>query len=173
MKRLEIPISEVIEMYDSGMGRGEIAEKYRCSDGAIKNLLIRNGVKIRHRNNFKRPILNKPSHDDIVYLAGIIDGEGSICFEKSPFARDNTVVTVGYANNSIELMVWTVEKFGYWFDEKKSNIGTTAQYQWRVRRMRDVLQLLEWLEPYLIVKKEIALKAIPYLKRRLQMKDGD
>lgn len=125
-------------------------------------------IKLRSRNNFRRSLLKHPTRDDIIYMAGIIDGEGSICFQKHPNARDNKVVDIGFANNSVELMEWAVDKFGYWYSEKHANKGTTAQYQWRVRRMRDVLQLCELLEPHLIIKKMKAQEVIKYLRKRLQ-----
>jgi hypothetical protein len=169
-------MEEIKRMYERGMGADEIAEKVGgCCGCTIRNRLEKEGVPIHHRNNYRRQIIKIPGKDALIYFAGILDGEGSITFFNSPNSKDEQVVGIGIANCSIELMDWLVANFGHKYEEKRMNLpmidgrviyNRQRQWQWRVRRMRDCLALLEAVEPYLIIKREEAITAINYLKYR-------
>ena len=96
-----------------------------------------------------------PSITDIAYLAGIIDGEGSILICKDN--RDGRMW--GYIrlyNTSEELMVWIEERFGgKFYENPPRGLGVKPIFMldWNGRESRE---LLPELIPFLLIKKEKA-----------------
>jgi hypothetical protein len=168
MKRLGLPDGKIKRLYLGGKGAPEIAEIYGCDTVTIYNRLRKMGVPIRSRYNMRRSILKNPTKDEIIYFAGILDGEGSIPRIKSDTCRGGVHPEIGVANNSLELMEWLSDKFGYGYTEKthyaSNHLGKQRIFQWRVRRLKDVHRLLKLSYPYLIVKKERAREVIKYLE---------
>lgn len=167
MQKINLPNEEIKMLYLKGMGSTEIAEKFNCDPITIRKRLKSIGVKIRKRSNLRRSIISIPDRDALIYFAGILDGEGSIPNLRVVGSRDFKHVEVDIANNSLELMEWLVSCFGGKYEHKTMKHGTTAQWQWRVRRLKDVFNLLIAVEPFLIIKKKRAIEVINYLDNRL------
>jgi hypothetical protein len=91
---------------------------------------------------------------EAAYLAGIIDGEGSICWYKQRRGRDQPMLII--VSTTPELMGWLVDIAGAVREKARSDIGSKTCWHWRCGRTSDVLALLEAVEPYLIVKREKA-----------------
>ena len=97
------------------------------------------------------------NEQELAYLAGIIDGEGSICIHKD--SRDGRIwgeVTV--YNTSQELISWIHERFGgniYDCESRAEQYGTKRNLiiRWSGR---DAAEFLPSLIPYLVIKKEKA-----------------
>jgi len=110
---------------------------------------------------------------EIAYLAGIIDGEGSIYIQcrkvgnhLSFFPRFQIV------NTNKELMYWIHKKFGGILVEKdrsKHNKIWRLQYEWITNR-HIMDQLLKLIFPFLICKKEHAKIMMEFRKTFLQKK---
>ena len=99
--------------------------------------------------------------EELAYLAGIIDGEGSIRIERS--TRNYYRLRISVANTSIALMKWLQKKCGNTFiKERKRKGNRRQQYQWDSNRLFDVVTLLTDLLPYLIIKHDHSLVALEF-----------
>ena len=84
MKKLNLPISEIIELYSSGIGCYKISEKYKCSPSSINNLLKINGVDTKKSpNNYRKFKFNENYFEVIdcenkAYFLGLIYSDGCI-----------------------------------------------------------------------------------------------
>jgi LAGLIDADG DNA endonuclease family protein len=108
---------------------------------------------------------------ELSYLAGIIDGEGSIYIQsrKRSYAIDY-FPRFQIVNTDKKLMDWIYSKFGGNLFQKnriKHNPKWRLQYEWfTTRKLMD--QLLELIIPYLICKKEHAQIMLEFRKTFLQ-----
>ena len=104
---------------------------------------------------------------DAAYLAGIIDGEGSVGVWKNGVYR---IAAVHVANTDKGLMVWlrrTVGKAGYLHPKLDDGFGRTKPcYDWSVQAQIDVLSLLKQVAPYMVIKRNKAQKAIEFLEAK-------
>ena len=98
--------------------------------------------------------------EEIAYLAGIIDGEGSIYIQRriTPKGHYSYFPRFQIVNTNQKLMNWIHKKFGgliYKKSRKKQNIKWKDQIEWfTTRGLLDTL--LPLLLPFLIIKKEQA-----------------
>ena len=99
-------------------------------------------------------------------MAGIIDGEGSLFIYRN---RNRIKPELAVANTSKPLIDW-LHSFcgmaGPW-QVKTARLGKRKQWVWRVRRVRDVLYLLEMMRPYLLVKDTKADEVMDQLREWL------
>lgn len=91
---------------------------------------------------------------DLSYLAGIIDGEGSVCFSK------NGRLTLSLSSTDLELLIYLNKIFpGKLYPVKKAG-KYRQQYQLSWRN-KDGLQLAEKILPYLrIYRKQYRIKVL-------------
>jgi len=99
-----------------------------------------------------------PNVNDLHYLAGMIDADGSIRFSKGrPF--------VAVYNSNKKLMSWLINTVGgRGLSEDKR--GREVSYTWRIGATKDVYILCKMLEPILIVKKKDAKTALTFLDKK-------
>ena len=146
----------------SRMRRGKLNPMYgrKHTDEAKRKI----GLGTR-RINAKRqyalePMRLKPIDDHAAgYLAGIIDGEGSISFK-----RGRPSVTV--YGNSDALMQWLLENVGgsvLWNCDKR---GRTPGHAWNVGAARDVYALCCLMWPLLLIKQDVASEVIAFLETK-------
>jgi len=103
------------------------------------------------------------SHDDIVYAAGMLDGEGYVSVKKSFTSRDPNWSThyriyVSVANTYEPVILWFKNKFGgsiKYAQRGRVEIGHKPCYSWVISAKAAVL-FLKLVRPYLIIKKEQA-----------------
>lgn len=110
------------------------------------------------------------SDTDLAYLAGIIDGEGTITIGRAP--RNNTKHRVPYhiphvkvCNTNKELIDWIHAKFGGRMNNtRQANAKWSTLYyiRWNCGKARD---LLEAILPYLRVKKLQGTIVLEFIKR--------
>lgn len=100
-----------------------------------------------------------PTEAEIGYIAGMIDGEGSILVYQR-------WVTVTVANTDRPLMDWLAARGGRIAVRHKPGNGNHRRqvYSWDVSKKLDVLNLLQQVLPYLIVKRDKAEQAIAFLE---------
>jgi len=120
------------------------------------------------------PIKGKISKVDIIYTAGLIDGEGHIVIEKA--RRNNPkykcpayILMVGCTNTNKQIIEWLFKVFGSSKPLRKRNYGHTnwrAGYEWNVSAIK-ALKFLETIYPYLRIKKEQAKLAIKFQKEKM------
>jgi hypothetical protein len=112
------------------------------------------------------------------YLAGLIDGEGSICIStalrwfwtnaaKTSRKQYHTYqLFVSVTNKSEKLMKWLVRNFGgKYYPKKRKDVVKWAQaWDWQIRGKANKERLLLGVMPYLVVKQEQAKIALEYLR---------
>ena len=103
------------------------------------------------------------------YLAGLIDGEGSICLLKNREHRqsDGFVLTlnIGITNTYLPLMKWLVSNFGgVYYTRSSKNPRHSDRYDWYPKGRRNKEELLLSILPYLIIKREQALIGLEFLR---------
>jgi len=96
---------------------------------------------------------------DLGYLAGIVDGEGSISI-----VRDRPRIAV--YNSDGRLMDWLLEKVGgtvTWGADKR---GRVPGHTWHLYAAKNVHQVCRLLWPSLLLKREMAEEVIVFLKNK-------
>jgi hypothetical protein len=102
---------------------------------------------------YRRPTLTLPDDPVILaYLAGLIDGEGSIMF-----LNKHWCVKIGMTDEPV--IRWLAD-FGGLFSIEKRPPPRKTPYYWSVHRRHDVLHLLRALLPYLRVKRAKAQQVL-------------
>jgi len=115
---------------------------------------------LKHEYQLK-PLTIKLPKDKVGYLAGLIDGEGSITL-----SHHHTwwQIKVRIFNTSPELMNFLKETFGgIVYTQKQLNKAikaTKTYYVWEVKGKRNVKALLEAVIPFLVIKKKQAQEAL-------------
>lgn len=107
--------------------------------------------------------------EKLAYLAGIIDGEGSIKIWKSdidPRRRGQFNLRVNISSTDKCLMDWLVANFGNKYSEMKSpsriaNPQWKKQYVWEVNRPH-ILKFLKNIYEFLVIKKDRCKIAIAF-----------
>jgi len=108
------------------------------------------------------PIPGEMENTDWAYLAGLIDGDGSIYMKrqkKNPNSHHPAVVI--HMNEGPWIDAIRKTKIGNFYRHKRHGLAKKSfQIHWNVQRIEDVLYLLENLLPYLRVKHDTALRMI-------------
>lgn len=103
--------------------------------------------------------------EKIIYLAGIIDGEGYIGINLQKQKKCNRYrIRLCVCNTNLELLTWLVDNFGGGIYEKrvyKSN--HSKSFNWSVGD-KSAEEILTVVYPYLIIKKKQAELALAYRK---------
>lgn len=100
--------------------------------------------------------------EEISYLAGLFDGEGTICIQKDtrPCEKENgkgwnpiytVCVRIGMIDEKSIRQFQEYFKVGY-LDCEKSYHKKRPMYRWTVRAKEDVISVLEKLSPFLRLK---------------------
>ena len=112
--------------------------------------------------------------EKIIYLAGIVDGEGWIGFNKN-LRKGQKESKLRYwfslviVNTNKDLMDWIQSNFGGSVHKRKAHSENWKQaYDWRIV-CTQAINLIELIKPYLIIKKNQAEIAVSY-KRLLDMR---
>jgi len=98
--------------------------------------------------------------NDIGYLAGILDGEGTICIHKGK--RQQVIVSV--ANTDSGLMQWLSKIGGVVAKRKPCKLSKKQPYVWTICARRDAEAVLRLLSPFLKIKRVKALRALRALE---------
>lgn len=89
------------------------------------------------------------------YLAGIVDGEGTVTLAKH-HRNETPVPYVAIANNNLEMLKWVKTRAGGIIIHKRRRLVYHKEsYAWSVRQAR-ALRFLKDIRPFLIVKKQQA-----------------
>lgn len=106
---------------------------------------------------------------ELAYMAGIVDGEGSICIVKHSGAKDTPRkhpiyrAHVSVSQCDIRLPNWIKERFGGYV----SNLGVPKKghkqaYSWQITGTKQCLPFLQAIRPYLLLKTRQADIAIDF-----------
>ena len=112
--------------------------------------------------------------EELAYLAGLFDGEGTICIQKDnrPLAKDNgrnwnPIYNVTFRVGMIHKEA--IERFKAFFkvgfiDYEKSYHKFRPMWRYSIRRRADAKKAIEIIHPYLMVKKAQAFNALCYFE---------
>jgi len=103
---------------------------------------------------------------EIGYIAGIIDGEGTFIMGK----HNKTIqLVIRVANTDFRLIKWLQNKLGgsLILDKRNDNIRAPIMV-WQFHVSNGMLNFLEKIKPYLIIKRKQAELFIQYLKSHKQ-----
>ncbi|MGW2692343.1 hypothetical protein [Streptomyces sp. NPDC001296] len=116
----------------------------------------------QHRRSIWEPTLAAPTEvADCAYIAGIIDGEGSIIRIRRGKNHPLYMVKVNMTDRPV---IEYLHSFGGKFTVRPAKIAHyKEQYQWDVSRQLDVQALLTAIVPYMRVKRDKAHEALNYL----------
>jgi hypothetical protein len=151
-------------------GFGMVCSVDGCGDGSFRNGLClvhstQQSLSYRLQNISREDILDHR----VSYLAGLIDGEGTICIFKTKNrptksggkvgATDRYRAIVSISNTSIEVMNWLDENFGERSLPVSRNRDNDSRfkkcYAWTITHAAAAL-LLKRVIPFLVIKKKQA-----------------
>ena len=118
--------------------------------------------------------MNKLSITERAYIAGIIDGEGTIGLTKHKERRTlrgwnyEPYIMVSNTSKSIMEYLKEVTGIGYYWSKtyKNMNRGWKVPFAWQTGARREIISLLEQILPYLVIKKRHAVLLLEYVKMR-------
>lgn len=153
------------------MGTGKIAEKLGCSPNHIWRQLKKWGVPTRNPATQYWDHIRVPTDPvKLAYIAGILDGEGSIFLRKDPPGRGGLAPTTDITNTDRRLIDWLLKELGGHYQTKtrtpKEKNWKTCYY-WRTQNTLDIHNLLKAVLPYLIIKRKNAEKVFQFCEWRL------
>ena len=113
------------------------------------------------------------NHDDCIYHAAMIDGEGTVFLRKhkeSSYRGWYFTYGVSISNTSMELMEYFSKSTGIGYYRRKVYKAIISNwkipYEWVVGKRKDVIEYLERVIPYMKIKKQHALLLLEFLKIR-------
>jgi len=175
--RILVPhqIEEIVRRYrDEGIGSTLLAREYSVSKGTIQNILRAHGFIRRTRGGHHSiKTINVPTNLSIIgYLAGLVDGEGSIVREHLRGNLRHSGVRLCITNSCPELLQWLKNEIGgnVQWRERSSPLSQKPCGVWRVGGYMDTYLLLKIILPWLRIPKKIeqAKEAITFLEVRLK-----
>jgi hypothetical protein len=114
----------------------------------------------------------------LAYVAGIVDGEGSLSLSGAiSLSRSGTPywtyqAGVGIYNTSRPLMDWLVKNFGGEFAARKRSPRHKQCYRWRLENNKKRATFLRAILPYLVIKPKQAGLLLRYFSlRRISPKE--
>jgi hypothetical protein len=118
------------------------------------------------------------NRDSLLYIAGFVDGEGCISLYKTTTSHSCKKYTYYYeglviTNTNREVIQWIRDSVGYGcVYECKHPVGNRKiKYEYKISQDRAV-DLIKQLLPFLIVKKQQALKILEHREIRGEAKHG-
>ena len=128
--------------------------------------VVRCSVKCKNSSRFRRTVkqIKELSERDAAYLAGIVDGEGSVMlFQRS---KDSISSRVCVVNTNKDICYWILKKTGVGYvgarydgDEKRKKVWT-----W-LTGGHNASKVLVQINPYMIIKRKQANMAIDFQDR--------
>lgn len=107
--------------------------------------------------------------EKIIYLAGIIDGEGSVQIEIQGINHSRKInyysIRLLVINTSRELMDWLYTNFGGKVTARKLIANRRQCYKWNICSF-NASQILEHCLPYMIIKRHNAELLIEFMKTK-------
>lgn len=149
----------IVARYCIGYPMVAVAREYDLPESHVQSILRRHDRPIGRQT--RAPALNVPTDTGhLGYLAGLVDGEGSIVFDK----RRRRSIKVQIVNTDASLIKALSRLGGSVFWHQRRNRQHRPLGEWRVGRAVDCLALLTAIEPYLIIKRDRAREAISLLR---------
>ena len=141
----------------------------------------------KHKFNLSRAKLGKPTNKrmglgwrkydlpllretDWAYIAGILDGEGSIFLEEkeNKWGKRNQLVHLSIANTDLDMLEWIKNKLntGAIHILKPTSLTKKQCYKWQTGSHKVVCAILIKMLPYLKIKRDKAIKIISFVQNK-------
>ena len=158
-------LKEIKRRLEDGESRASIGRSMGRSLGGFYRFIERNFPDYQAPDASWEATLTLPDDPAVpAYIAGLIDGEGSVLKISYGKGRVGYGWQVKVQMTDQAVIAW-LGSFGGKTDDYKPRQETWKHvYAWNVSRRRDVLYLLERIAPYMIVKRDRALEAIADIK---------
>ena len=158
---------KIIELYKKGHVADDIRYILGCRyESVIQILKEDESYKKKHWKRLKDSYVKIPPLLALSYMAGIIDGEGSIYHNRADFS-----------NTSFKVMEWAKNTFGgdiYVIAiPGKTKKCTKKCYRWSLSGIKNIYLFLKAIFPYLIVKKERAAEVIKLCEGRIKFEEDN
>lgn len=174
--------AEIVFRYNAGERLVPLARAFHIRASNISEVLHESGIDIHTESlrrscyvrarpnkiaaNKARGLGRKPSKEEWAYIAGIFDGEGSLSVQ---YHTDGQRMSGYYANIAQQgrtLHEWIQTTLGDGHIHKGGTGKIKQMFNFRLCAQRKVLEFLDGVLPYLIVKKEFALEVVNFIKNR-------
>lgn len=155
-----------------------VKENYNINGSSLENVIpftgsaIRNKAKrlgIRNKGHFHNVVKTKMpalSQVDMGYIAGFMDGEGSITYSMSAFTRTQHRIQIGNSNPEVISWIHGILGIGVIRVNKARKNQHLDSYVLNLERQGDVWGFLVMIYPYLRIKQLKAISVIEELEHR-------
>lgn len=177
---------KAVQLYQKGCSVPEIEELTGMPQGTLYYYFKKTNVKTRSRKEgfalaflrgrFKKSQLTIPKDKwKLAYLAGLIDGEGSV-FLRHGWTRRRILPMVRVSNTDPKMIRWIHENFGGTErhvmkpTEKERRTGKRKKplYRWETDSILACKALLDAVLPFLITKKQNGEKVLAFCNDKLR-----
>ena len=155
----------IVSAYLAGDSANGISQRLSFPYSHVVSVLKRQKVHTHRRT--RSPSFEIPTDiATLAYIAGLIDGEGSIRLVKQRDRRPAVYLQI--SNTDEQLMAWLTKigGFVYWEKATTKNRRVKRCAAWRVAQAIDCYRLLVAILPFLIIKRAKAVKAVDVLQLR-------
>ena len=149
------------------MSSTAISRELGCSVASIQSIVHELGLMPSHHGPQPKSRFKKPDDPTLCsYLAAMIDGEGSIRLDPGKGRLLGYSTSFYVTNTHRGLMDWLEETFGgKVYSYQPLNPKYRTKYVWLLRDAGSVEAALEAVLPWLIVKRDKALKVLKHSKK--------
>lgn len=162
-KALDLPERELVQMNTDGYTFKEIAGYYGCSVGYISKVFKVLGVVpfYSRGGRLKDASIRVPvSEATLAYIAGLLDGEGSVNYR-----------SLYISNTCYEVIEFLEKEVGGVTYERQGRTpeGGPAKpvFLWYLLRAKDMNSFLKAVLPYLIIKRQSVQAILAHLEQKL------
>jgi hypothetical protein len=160
-------------LYWNGAHHDEIIAKYGCSTGAFWNIVrdMRQAV-LEHRFDVQLAALGQVPEAERGWVAGIIDGEGYVGVAQTFDKRRDAFtlmprLEVHSTTRAMQDELKRVLGVGHVYEKKHRRANEKTIYAWSIWSAAVVGPILAFIEPYLVVKREVASIVRMFCERRV------
>jgi len=159
---------ELISLVKKGLSDSEIASYFDVTKHGVQEKRLNLGIRSGVTYNRKLPKYNL-SHFEKGFLIGFLEGEGNIGLHFMKNRSNQLVPEIGFTNTDLDLIKKIQNMVGGTLrKEKRRKEEWSDIYRLRIFGIKNILALLQILEPYLISKKDVAQEVIAFCKSRLE-----
>lgn len=165
MKEIEIPRQTLLHFYhEQHLTAQEVADKLGVSRSTVMKKMKLQNVPMRKNSCYRQTIEMPSDQATLGYIAGLVDGEGTISLYKREDLRGNKVVMIQIGMTHKATIEWLHKIGGTICPRKPRKPNHSTCYVWRLQGILDMLSFLEAIYPFLITKRQAATKAIEFLQ---------
>jgi len=169
-------VEKLKELHSKGLNDRQIAEKIGCSAVTV-SIQRRYKLHLGANPHDKYAVSSfRPFFSDVEvgYISGILDGEGAIMLHKYKWKGGvNIYPQIQIANTSQELIKWLRGSMNIGkIKVKRQRSHYKPLYILYIFKQKDIEQFLEFILPFLRVKRDLAKKVLEFCKLRLSKPRG-